>query len=87
MRAPLQEKIGRECTLRERRGLGCRLPETPTSTGKGEADNGVEKRQAEVRENSRGCVFQFLWKPTQKFSGRKERSARSEDAKGLSKQD
>lgn len=21
-------------------GLGCRLPETPTSTGKGEADNG-----------------------------------------------
>lgn len=73
--------------MRKRRGLGCRLTETPTSTVKGEADSGVEKRQAEVRENPRGCVFQLLWKPTQKFSGRKERSVRSEDAKGLNKQD
>ena len=35
--------------MRKRRCLGCRLPETPTSTGKGEADNGVEKRQAEEK--------------------------------------
>ena len=40
-----------------------------------------------MRENAGGGGVKLLWKLTQKFSSRKERSARSEDAKGLNKQD